>query len=130
LTHSIEVAQIGKSIAVALNGDSKKFPEFKKANQRIDTDLVEFACLAHDIGHPPFGHIGEEALDDCMKEYGGFEGNAQTFRIVTCLEKKETVPAGGIGAATLKKELIPSPRELIFEVVKNDEEAIMRLTNP
>jgi dGTPase len=83
LTHSLEVAQIGKSIAGILNEHVYEEPNL------IDLDLVEFACLAHDLGHPPFGHIGEAALDRCMRSFGGFEGNAQSLRIVSCLEKKE-----------------------------------------
>jgi dGTPase len=86
LTHSLEVAQIAKSIAIAINS---KHPFFKR--DPIDLDLVEFAALAHDIGHPPFGHNGEKILDDLMKDSGGFEGNAQTLRILACIEKKETV---------------------------------------
>ena len=85
LTHSLEVAQIAKSIAIKVNNTSDLF---KQQNQ-IDCDIVEAAALAHDLGHPPFGHNGERALDDCLKKCGGFEGNAQTFRIVSKLEKKQ-----------------------------------------
>jgi dGTPase len=83
LTHSLEVAQIAKSIAIRLN---KTF--INDPNLEIDTDIIEMAGVAHDLGHPPFGHIGEMALDKCMLNYGGFEGNAQTLRILTKLEKK------------------------------------------
>ncbi len=83
LTHSLEVAQIAKGIALKLN---KQCPELQATP--IDVDLMEFAGLAHDLGHPPFGHNGEHALDDCMKQYGGFEGNAQTLRILSRVEKK------------------------------------------
>lgn len=88
LTHSIEVAQIAKSIAMKLNAETEQLKN-AAPDQKIDCDLVEVAALAHDIGHPPFGHNGEKALDDCMKSYGGFEGNAQTLRIVAKLEKKQ-----------------------------------------
>lgn len=83
LTHSLEVAQVAKGIALQLNATAAPLSE-----HRIDLDLVEFAGLAHDLGHPPFGHNGEKALDDCMKDFGGFEGNAQTLRILACVEKK------------------------------------------
>src|SRR6476660_4285395 len=83
LTHSLEVAQIAKSIGQKLNYEV----DFFRSN-KIKLDLLEFAALAHDIGHPPFGHIGERALDDFMKPVGGFEGNAQTLRIISKLEKK------------------------------------------
>lgn len=85
LTHSLEVAQVAKSITIRLN-------EKGDLQEDIDTDLVEFAAHAHDLGHPPFGHNGEEALDECMAQYGGFEGNAQTLRIIARLEKKEAHP--------------------------------------
>jgi dGTPase len=85
LTHSLEVAQIAKSIAIKINWTE----DFFKKNP-IDVDLIEFAALAHDLGHPPFGHNGEEALDECMENSGGFEGNAQTLRILSRLEKRET----------------------------------------
>ena len=85
LTHSIEVAQIGTGIAMNLN---VSVPELK--DTPINEHLVHFAALAHDLGHPPFGHNGEKTLDDELQDNGGFEGNAQTLRILARLEKKET----------------------------------------
>ena len=73
LTHSIEVAQIARSISVAL---------------RLDEDLAEAVALAHDLGHTPFGHTGEDALHEAMAPYGGFDHNAQALKIVTDLEKR------------------------------------------
>lgn len=85
LTHSLEVAQIATGIASNLN----KFDETLNKNQFvIDRDLVEFAAVSHDLGHPPFGHVGEEALDELMRQNGGYEGNAQTFRLLTKIEKR------------------------------------------
>ncbi len=73
LTHTLEVAQVGRSIARALG-----------ANE----DLVETICLAHDLGHPPFGHSGEESLAKLMMDYGGFDHNKQSFRIITQLDRR------------------------------------------
>ncbi|AXY72462.1 dNTP triphosphohydrolase [Paraflavitalea soli] len=84
LTHSLEVGQIAKSIAIKVNSTIQDNDE----TWRIDPDICEFAGLAHDLGHPPFGHQGEEALDECLREFGGFEGNAQTLRILSRIEKK------------------------------------------
>jgi len=73
LTHSIEVAQIGRSIARVL---------------RLNEDLTESIALAHDLGHTPFGHAGQDTLNQCMKEYGGFEHNLQSLRVVDTLEER------------------------------------------
>ena len=73
ITHSIEVAQIARSIAKYLN---------------LNEDLTETLSLAHDLGHTPFGHAGEDALDECMESYGGFDHNLQTLRIIMFLENK------------------------------------------
>lgn len=81
LTHSIEVAQIGRSLCNRLNQTSPLL----NPTYRIDPDLVEAACLSHDIGHPPFGHTGERTLHRFMIPFGGFEGNAQTLRILTTI---------------------------------------------
>ncbi len=87
LTHSLEVAQIAKSIAIKINHDLKSGGE----KYWVEPDIVEFAGLAHDLGHPPFGHFGEEILNKMMLKYGGFEGNAQTLRLITRIEKKHRV---------------------------------------
>lgn len=81
LTHSLEVAQLGTGIVAQLKN---KQPDFRAL---LPSDsLIDSLCLAHDIGHPPYGHGGEIALNYMMRDHGGFEGNAQTFRIVTQLE--------------------------------------------
>ena len=79
LTHSIEVAKVGRSICEYLLHSSELLNE----RYYIDADLTEAICLAHDLGHPPFGHIGERKLNDLMADHGGFEGNGQTLRILT-----------------------------------------------
>lgn len=79
LTHSIEVAQIGRSICHYLR--SREGP--LRDDFFIDSDLVEVVCLAHDLGHPPFGHSGERTLQELMRKWGGFEGNAQTLHLLT-----------------------------------------------
>jgi dGTPase len=73
VTHSIEVAQIARSVAIAL---------------RLNEPLTEAICLAHDLGHTPFGHAGQDALNECMREYGGFEHNLQSLRVVDELEER------------------------------------------
>ncbi|WP_431478545.1 deoxyguanosinetriphosphate triphosphohydrolase [Massilia eburnea] len=73
LTHSLEVAQIGRSLA---------------RNLRLNEDLVEAIALAHDLGHTPFGHVGQDVLHECMKEHGGFEHNLQSLRVVDVLEEQ------------------------------------------
>ena len=73
ITHSIEVAQIARSVALAL---------------RLNEALTEAICLAHDLGHTPFGHAGQDALNECMRDYGGFEHNLQSLRVVDELEER------------------------------------------
>ncbi len=87
LTHSMEVSQIGVSITKKLYREAENAGETEKMEILPDPTLMATICLAHDLGHPPFGHGGEVALNRCMLRYGGFEGNGQTLRIVTSLER-------------------------------------------
>ncbi|WP_150465078.1 dGTP triphosphohydrolase [Francisella sp. SYW-2] len=112
LTHSLEVAQIAKSIAVKLNTEH---------GLNLDYDLIETAALCHDIGHPPFGHNGEVALNKKMRNFGGFESNAQTLRLISHTAKKDIDQKQTFGlnltyrtlAATIKyDQLIPPISDL------------------
>src|SRR5262249_27172144 len=111
LTHSLECAQIGREFGAALG---------------CDPDLVDAACLAHDLGHPPFGHNGESALADYAAACGGFEGNAQSLRLLPRLEAK--VPGAGLNLtratldATLKYPWPARPGEVKFGVYSGDAE--------
>lgn len=108
LTHVLEVAQIGRRLAERLLHDTAQ-REIALAIGGLDADVVETACLAHDLGHPPFGHIAEETLDECASSNrveDGFEGNAQSFRIVARLaERGDQHPGLNLTRASLNAML-------------------------
>ncbi len=120
LTHSLEVSQIGRSICAALKARSPHLT----GDFFIDPELVEAACLAHDLGHPPFGHAGERSLHRLMADHGAFEGNGQTLRLLTA-----TIFGGGtrgmnpsrafldavLKYKTLRRETPDAPHHFIYD---------------
>lgn len=131
LTHSLEVSKIGRSLCHFLEATSPLLrPDF-----HVDPDLVEAICLAHDLGHPPFGHIGERTLNRLMADCSGFEGNAQTLRILTSLiyERESTTEGmcptralldGILKYKTLHRELLSSGQSTENHFLYDDQEAL------
>jgi dGTPase len=117
LTHSIEVSQIGRSVCYYVK---TRYKDIFSDEYYIDPDLVESACLAHDLGHPPFGHAGERTLHRLMSSYGGFEGNAQTLRLITEIfyttgkSRRGMKPARALVDAILKYKTLYSQFENPF----------------
>lgn len=114
LTHSIEVAKISRSICEYLRGSS----QYLSDTFYIDADLTEAIGLAHDLGHPPFGHIGERKLNELMKPQGGFEGNAQTLRILTELIYERPGKTKGIAPTRALLDGVMKYKSLFSECVE------------
>lgn len=117
LTHSLKVGQIARRLAQRLNqqaADDNEVAAALDAMGGVDPDVVEAAGMAHDLGHPPFGHVAEHLLDELLAPYGGYEGNAQTFRLVTKLAvRKHGLRGLDLTAATLNAILkYPRVRQL------------------
>ena len=106
LTHSLEVAQLGRSIARGL---------------ALNEDLVEAVALAHDLGHTPFGHAGQDALDDCMRAHGGFEHNLQSLRVVDLLESRYPAFDGLNLTFETREGILKHCRRRDAEVIERDE---------
>lgn len=117
LTHSIEVAKIARSICEYLRNSS---PHLKNTFY-IDADLTEAISLAHDMGHPPFGHIGERKLNELMESHGGFEGNAQTLRILTELIYERPDTTKGIAPTRAFVDGVMKYKALHHECIKQED---------
>ncbi|MFN0101978.1 MAG: dGTP triphosphohydrolase [Bryobacteraceae bacterium] len=144
LTHSLEVAQIGRNICRFLRHRGEPLSD----TSYIDEDLVEACCLAHDIGNPPFGHAGETVLNRLMQPYGGFEGNAQTLRLVTDMlfsdgkQRRGMAPSRAFVDGILKYKTLWTPengptgkflyndQSAVLDFVANEESDSPARTNP
>ena len=122
LTHTIEVARIARSITHFLNVQSDALND----GFFIDSNLVEAVGMAHDLGHPPFGHIGERKLNRLMAAYGGFEGNAQTLRILTRLFYSRSHGSKGMNPTRSLIDGILKYKTLFTEALLTDESGVIR----